>query len=98
MWTPSSLFMLLSPASGPITEWPFLPKQRMTREEALYSYTMANAFAAFEEKQKGSLEEGKLADMIILSNNLLTCPDENILKTKVLYTIVDGKVKYKAVD
>jgi predicted amidohydrolase YtcJ len=76
----------------------FFTEQRMTREEALYSYTMANAFAAFEEKQKGSLEEGKLADMIILSNNLLTCPDENILKTKVLYTIVDGKVKYKAVD
>jgi predicted amidohydrolase YtcJ len=57
---------------------------------------MANAFAAFEEKEKGSLEVGKFADMVVLSNNLLNCPDEDILKTKVLMTIVGGQIKYQA--
>jgi len=74
----------------------FYPAQKMTREEAIYSYTMANAIAAFEENQKGSLEVGKYADIVVLSNNLLTCSDEDILKTNVVMTIVGGKVKYKA--
>lgn len=78
------------------SEVAFFPEQCMTREEAIYSYTMANAFAAFEEKEKGSLEVGKFADMVVLSNNLLTCPDEDILKTKVLMTIVGGQIKYQA--
>ncbi|MCB0777610.1 MAG: amidohydrolase family protein, partial [Chitinophagaceae bacterium] len=73
----------------------FYPDQRMTREQALYSYTMANAFAAFQEKEKGSLEPGKYADITILSNNLLTCPDEEIPHTQVKMTIVGGKIKYK---
>ena len=73
----------------------FFEEQKMTRAEGLYSYTLGNAFAAFEEKQKGSIEVGKLADIVILSNNLLTCIDEAILDTKVLYTIVDGKIKYE---
>lgn len=73
----------------------FFEEQKMTRAEALYSYTLGNAFAAFEEKLKGSIEVGKLADITILSNNLLTCKDEEILRTKVLYTVIDGKVKYK---
>ena len=73
----------------------FYPDQRMTREQALYSYTMANAFAAFQEKEKGSLEPGKYADITILSNNLLTCPDEEIPRTQVKMTIVGGKIKYK---
>jgi predicted amidohydrolase YtcJ len=74
----------------------FYPNQKMTRQQALYSYTMANAFAAFEEKQKGSITKGKLADLVVLSNNLLTCPEEDIQKTKVEMTIVGGKVNYKA--
>lgn len=73
----------------------FYPSQKMTREQALYSYTMANAFAAFQEKDKGSLEVGKYADIVILSNNLMTCKDEEIINTKVVTTIVGGKVKYK---
>lgn len=72
----------------------FYPLQKMTREEALYSYTMANAYAAFQEKEKGSLEIGKLADIVVLSNNLLTCREEDIQKTNVVMTIVGGKVKY----
>ena len=73
----------------------FYPAQKMTREQALYSYTLANAFAAFQEKDKGSLEVGKYADIVILSNNLMTCKDEEIKNTKVVTTIVGGKVKYK---
>jgi predicted amidohydrolase YtcJ len=52
----------------------------MTREEALYSYTMANAYAAFEEREKGSIEVGKYADIVVLSNNLITCKEEDIKK------------------
>lgn len=73
----------------------FFPEQKMTREEAVYSYTMANAFSAFEENDKGSLTKGKLADIVVLSNDLLKCPDEDILKTKVLMTMVGGRVKYR---
>ncbi|MEM9919629.1 MAG: amidohydrolase [Bacteroidota bacterium] len=73
----------------------FFPEQSMTREEALYSYTMGNAYAAFEENQKGSLTEGKVADIIVLDTDLIKCEAEKMLDTKVLYTIVDGEVKYK---
>ena len=74
---------------------PFFVEQRMTREEALRSYTIDAAYGAFEENIKGSLEEGKLADIVILDTNLLTCDDQDIPSTKVLYTIVGGVVKYK---
>jgi predicted amidohydrolase YtcJ len=74
----------------------FFPEQSMTREEALKSYTLSNAYAAFEDKDKGSLEVGKLADVTVLSKNLLTCSDKEILDTKVLYTIIGAKVKYSA--
>jgi predicted amidohydrolase YtcJ len=73
----------------------FYPAQAMTREEALYSYTMANAYAAFQEKQKGSIELGKYADIIMLSNNLVKCKEEDIKNTRCLLTIVGGKVKYR---
>ena len=73
----------------------FYPAQKMTREQAMYSYTMANAIAAFQEKDKGSLEVGKYADIVILSNDLMTCKDDEIKSTKVVTTIVGGKVKYK---
>jgi predicted amidohydrolase YtcJ len=74
----------------------FYPEQRMTREQAIYSYTMANAIAQFEEKEKGSLSAGKYADIVMLSNNLLTCTEEEIKSTKVLMTMVGGKVAFKA--
>jgi len=73
----------------------FFTEQCMTRAEAIYSYTLGNAFAAFEEKDKGSISVGKLADIVILSKNLADCTDEEILETEVLYTIVGGEVKYK---
>lgn len=74
----------------------FYPAQKMTRDQALYSYTMANAYAAFQDKEKGSLEVGKYADIVILSNDLMNCKDEEIKNTKIVATIVGGKVKYKA--
>jgi predicted amidohydrolase YtcJ len=73
----------------------FYADQKMTRDEAIYSYTLANAIATFEEKDKGSLTAGKLADIVMFSNNLITCSDEEIAGTKVLLTIVGGKIKYK---
>lgn len=73
----------------------FFPEQSMTRAEAIHSYTLANAYAAFEEDIKGSLEEGKLADVVVLSNDLLNCTDEEILDTQILMTMVGGKVKYR---
>lgn len=73
----------------------FFKEQSMTREEAIYSYTLGNAYAAFEDHEKGSLRVGKMADMVLLDHNLLTCSDDDILKTKVLMTMVDGKVLYQ---
>ena len=73
----------------------FFGGQRMTRLEALRSYTLANAWSAFEEGVKGSLEAGKLADIVVLSRDILTVPEEQILSTDVVYTIVGGKVAYE---
>jgi len=72
----------------------FFPEQAMTRKEAIYSYTLANAYAAKEDDIKGSLEPGKWADIVLLSKNLLTCPDDSIPDIKVMMTMVGGKVKY----
>ena len=74
----------------------FYPEQRMTRQEALRAYTANNAYAAFEEDRKGTLSLGKLADVTVLSRDILTIPEEEILETTVLYTIVGGEVVYAA--
>ena len=73
----------------------FQPQETYSRERALYSYTMGNAIAAFEENIKGSLTPGKLADITILSQDLLTIPDDKILDTEVVMTILGGQVKYR---
>ena len=70
----------------------FFPKQVMTREEALESYTLSNAYAAFEEDVKGSITPGKYADITVLSKDIMTIPAEEIPDAKVVYTIVGGKV------
>ncbi len=74
----------------------FLPDQRMTREEALRSYTINNAFAAFEENTKGSLKAGKLADVTVLDRDIMMVAEDDLPGAKVLYTIVGGKVVYQA--
>lgn len=73
----------------------FYPSQCMSRLEALRSYTINNAYLAFEENEKGSLEPGKLADITILSRDILTVPEESLPGTEVLYTIVGGEVMYE---
>ncbi len=73
----------------------FYPEQNMSRIEALKSYTINGAYAEFAEEIKGSIEPGKLADITVLSNDILTCEEEEILSTEVLYTIVGGKVVYQ---
>jgi predicted amidohydrolase YtcJ len=73
---------------------PFHPEQSMTRTEALRSYTIDNAYAAFEEHLKGSITPGKLADITILSKDITTIPLDEIPTAKVDYTIVGGKIAY----
>jgi predicted amidohydrolase YtcJ len=73
----------------------FYGDQRMTREEALRSYTINGAYAAFQENLIGSLTPGKLADITVLSRDIMTIPDDEILSTEVLFTIVGGKILYK---
>ncbi len=73
----------------------FYPDQVMTRMEALASYTKNAAWAVFEEDLKGTLAVGKLADIAVLSRDILEVPEEDIPGTEILYTIVDGKVAYR---
>lgn len=72
----------------------FYPDQKMTRMEALKSYTINGAYASFQEDKLGSIEKGKLADIVVLSNDLLKVPDEQIKKTRVILTMVGGEVVY----
>ena len=72
----------------------FFPEQAMTREEALASYTLNNAFAAFEENQKGSMTPGKLADIVVLSQNILAVSEADIPRTTVDLTIIGGELVY----
>ena len=71
----------------------FVPEQRVSREEALRAYTLNNAFAAFEEKEKGSLSAGKLADIVVLSKNILTVPESEIPSARVDLTLLGGVVR-----
>ena len=73
----------------------FHPEQAMTRQEALESYTLSNAYAAFEEDIKGSITPGKLADIVVLSQDLLTVPEERIPETEVDMTILGGAIVYR---
>ncbi len=73
-----------------------IPSEAITREEALKAYTINNAFATFEEKIKGSIEPGKLADMAVISDDILTCPSDSIKEIKCLMTILDGKIIYSS--
>jgi hypothetical protein len=73
----------------------FYPDQKMTRMEALHSYTMGNARAAFEEQLKGSLTPGKLADVVVLSKDIMTIPEAEIPTARVDYTIVGGEVRFE---
>ncbi len=71
-------------------------KQCITREEAIRLYTINGAFHTFEDDMKGSIEPGKLADMIVIDRDILTCPVDDIKDAKVLRTFLGGKTVYKA--
>jgi predicted amidohydrolase YtcJ len=76
----------------------FDPDQKLTRQEALRTMTLDAAYGSFEETRKGSIEPGKLADLVVLSQDILSAPDDALLKTKVLATIVNGKMLYESLD
>ncbi len=73
----------------------FFPAQRMSRMDALKSYTINGAKSAFEEQTRGSLKVGKYADLVVLSKDILTIPEDQIPSAQVMYTIVGGKVRYR---
>jgi predicted amidohydrolase YtcJ len=73
----------------------FFPDQRMSRMEALKSYTLDAAFAGFDEATRGSLEVGKYADVAVLSKDILSVPEDEIPSAQVTYTIVGGKILYR---
>ena len=73
----------------------WFPEQKITVEEALKAYTIDAAYSSFDEKIKGSLEVGKLADLVILDHNIFTIAPETIREVKVLKTIVGGKVMFE---
>ena len=72
----------------------FEPEQKMTREQALRSYTLDAAYGSFEEKIKGSISPGKLADFTIYNQNLMKVPENELLNTEIAMTIFDGKIVY----
>jgi len=76
------------------TDQPLHPEQRISREQAIRLYTINNAYLMFEEKEKGSLEKGKLADLIVLDRDILSNPVDEIRNTQVEQTYLGGKLVY----
>jgi hypothetical protein len=74
----------------------WFPEEKLTVEEAIRAYTLNTAFAAFEENIKGTITAGKLADFVVLSDNLLTMDPDDIKDVTVLKTVVGGKVVFDA--
>jgi predicted amidohydrolase YtcJ len=78
--------------------WPpggFDPDQKLTRAEALRTMTLDAAYGSFAEGEKGSIEVGQLADLVVLSQDILAVPDDALMRTEVLATVVDGRVRYE---
>ncbi len=74
----------------------WFPDEKIGIEDAIKAYTLNTAYGNFEEAQKGSIEVGKVADVVVLSKNLVRIPSDEILKTEVIHTIVGGKVVYSS--
>ncbi|MDQ3711573.1 MAG: amidohydrolase family protein, partial [Acidobacteriota bacterium] len=75
----------------------WVPEQKITVEEAVKAYTFGSAYAEFQENAKGTITVGKLADLVILSDDIFMMNPNDIGKTKVLTTVVDGKIIYESV-
>ena len=73
----------------------WIPEQRITVAQAVHAYTIGSAFAEHQEAVKGSIEPGKLADLVVLSNDIFAIPPETIKETRVEMTIFDGRVIYE---
>jgi len=73
----------------------WIPEQKITVDKAIQCYTINNAYAAFEEKQKGSIEVGKFADLVLLSDDILTIDPVKIKDVRVLMTVMAGKIIYQ---
>ena len=71
------------------------PEEKLTREEALRSHTSWAAYLQFAEKTKGSIEAGKLADLVVIDRDYLTCAEDDIRAIEPVMTILDGKVVYR---
>jgi hypothetical protein len=74
------------------------PEEALTREQALRLYTINNAYLHHEENEKGSLQPGKLADLIVIDRDYMTTPLRGIAQTKVLLTVVGGKIVHEAMN
>ena len=74
----------------------YQPDQKLTRQEALRSYTRDAYWASFAEANGGTIAPGKWADLTVLSKDILSVPDQDILKTEILYTIVNGRIAYQS--
>ena len=70
------------------------PEERLTRQEALQMYTIWPAYMQFNEQNRGSLERGKLADVVVIDRDYLTCPEDQIKNIEPLMTIINGQVAY----
>ena len=84
------------PVGATAEDKPFLPEERIALKDALGAYTIGSAYVTFQEKNTGSLEPGKLADVIILSENLFTIPPAQISEVKVLLTLFGGKEVFRS--
>src|SRR5262249_36389715 len=70
------------------------PEEKLTREEALRSHTIWASYLQFSEKEIGSIEAGKLADMVVIDRDYLTCPEDQIRNIEPVMTIIGGKIAY----
>jgi predicted amidohydrolase YtcJ len=71
------------------------PEQRITRAEALKTHTIWPAYLQFAEKERGSIEVGKLADLVVIDRDYLTCPEPQIKDIEPVMTVLDGRVVYQ---
>ncbi len=76
----------------------WIPEQKIPVEEAVHAFTYGSAYAEFQENEKGTIAAGKLADLVILSDDIFAINANDISKAKVITTIVDGKVIYESAD
>jgi predicted amidohydrolase YtcJ len=72
----------------------YLSKNKLSRIEALTGMTQWGAYASFEENQKGTIEVGKVADFVILDSDIILAKETNILKTRIVATLLDGNIVY----